>query len=289
MHAPSLSLRPGRGGFETLFLSDGLAEVELVPARGALLTRYAVRGDEVLFLDEATLVDPTKNVRGGVPLLFPIAGKLPGDAWAGGSMSQHGFARKAAWTVASAVADETMARVECVLRPSDATRSGWPFDFEARWAVSLYDGRLLMEWTLTNPGPEPLPWQFGIHPYFRVPLAQKGRARVQTGATRAFDNRTGKTGPVPPIDFSGEEVDLHLLDHDRAGATLDRGDGSRVELSWTPQFSTLVLWTLPGKDFICVEPWTAPGGALASGLGLRHLAPGATEQLAIEVRMERGP
>jgi len=52
-----------------------------------------------------------------------------------------------------------------------------------------------------------------------------------------------------------------------------------------PQFTTLVVWTLPGRDFVCVEPWTAPGGALATGLAL-PLAPGAVERLAVVMGLD---
>ena len=38
--------------------------------------------------------------------------------------------------------------------------------------------------------------------------------RIDTDATRAFDNRTGREVPVTqPIELAGREVDLFLLDH----------------------------------------------------------------------------
>ncbi|MCI0573314.1 MAG: hypothetical protein L0Y66_21415, partial [Myxococcaceae bacterium] len=52
--------------------------------------------------------------------------------------------------------------------------------------------------------------------------------------------------------------------------------------TWSPAYRTLVVWTLPGKDFVCVEPWTAPAGALRSGEGLRHVAPGERTVLSFQ-------
>src|SRR6202044_504006 len=73
------------------------------PARGGMLTRFFAAGLEVLYLDDATFRDPTKNVRGGVPVLFPSPGKLAGDAFScdgrTGSLKQHGFARNLPWRV----------------------------------------------------------------------------------------------------------------------------------------------------------------------------------------------
>src|SRR4051812_18709968 len=93
--------------FERVTLRANGVEAEVVPARGALLCRLAVGGREVLYLDQATLEDPTKNVRGGVPLLFPFAGRLEGDRFepASTTMPQHGFGRSLAWKVVEQRAD----------------------------------------------------------------------------------------------------------------------------------------------------------------------------------------
>ncbi|MDP1922794.1 MAG: aldose epimerase [Myxococcales bacterium] len=282
--------RAGPGSLETYVLSGDGAEVRLVPGRGGLVTHWSVGGEALLFLDEATLVDVSRNVRGGIPLLFPNAGPLPAEGveFAGRRISQpqHGLARLAAWEVVDAVGDDDTARISMRLRSSDATRVGFPFDFESELAVSLSDGRLLLEWRFTNTGDVPMPLHAGTHPYFTVPVAQKAKAQVPSKATRLKERRSGEVRPASPVHFGEGEVDVALLDHGPA-ATLLRGDGSRIELNSTPQLSTLVLWTLPDQPFICVEPWTAPGGALASGEGLSSVAPGASEALAIEFHFVR--
>ena len=86
-----------------LELVDGDARVGIVPERGGLVARFDVGGRAVLFLDEETLRDPAKNVRGGIPVLYPTPGKLTGDAWRWssetGALKQHGFARNRPWQV----------------------------------------------------------------------------------------------------------------------------------------------------------------------------------------------
>jgi len=62
----------------TLHDPDIDARVLLSPARGGIVTRFSVGGRPVLFLDDATLADETKNIRGGVPVLFPSPGPLAG-------------------------------------------------------------------------------------------------------------------------------------------------------------------------------------------------------------------
>jgi galactose mutarotase-like enzyme len=241
--------RGARGRYETWILTGPHAEAEVCPARGALVTRLRASDDEVLYLDEATFLDPFKNVRGGVPLLFPVAGPPP----EGSKLKQHGFARSSAW---EAQPDGETLRL--TLSASEDTHRVFPFEFRIDYSVELVGERLELRWLIHNRDVKPMPLHFGVHPYFRVPVETKRRARIETAATRAFDNRSKTTGPLPALDFGGDELDLHLLDHAAKSTVLDRGDGTRVPLSWSHSFETLVLWTLPGQGFVCVEPWSGP-------------------------------
>lgn len=280
---PNIERAAGVGGLETWTLRDGAGEAHVIPERGALVTRWRVGDVDVLFLDEATLADRTKNVRGGIPLLFPNPGPLPNDGvdidGRRVKQPQHGFSRKQKWTVRDAVSDGDMARLSLELKANAETREGFPFDVDQTFDVSLVDGRLLLEWSFTNRGDVPAPLHVGLHPYFTVPLSMKPSARVPTTSTRLRHKVRGD-GPVTPLALATEEVDVALLKHGPA-ATLFRGDGSRVELNSTPQLSTLVVWTLVDQPFICVEPWTAPGGTLAAA---PKLAAGAIERMACELR-----
>ncbi len=248
-------------------LSAGDAVAEIVPERGAICTRLRLGGSELLFLDPRTLADPARNVRGGIPILFPIAGKpVP-------PLQQHGFARNMAW--------ESIEENVCRLRSSEATRALFPHDFELTAAFTLSTLSLRLDFSLRNTGKAPMPLHFGLHPYFHA--ADKRAAWIETDATLAIDNRSGAEGAMQRLDFDVDELDLALLDHEDDGTTLHRGEGPAVQLRWSPRFRTLVLWTLRGRDFICVEPWTAPGLALATGEGLLQLAPGEATSPWLEI------
>jgi galactose mutarotase-like enzyme len=269
---------------ETHTLGDGDSRVEVIPSRGALVTRMTVAGDDVLFLDESTVVDLTKNVRGGNPVLFPIAGPLPGDAYAVEgqpySLPQHGFARRMAWEVRRSEG----ARLVLGLTSTEETLRQFPWRFDAQLTFVLSGARLDVGFEVENRDTRPMPLHLGYHPYFRVPQAAKAHARIDTDATRGWDNRAKREVPFTGFDLTGTEVDLHLRDHGRPGTTLHRGEGLRpVTLSWSPEFRTLVVWTLQGRDFVCVEPWTAPAGALATGEGLLRVAPGERRALGFSI------
>src|SRR5215469_14707579 len=87
--------------FKEITIQHGEVEAKIAPARGALISALEVGDKQVLFLDRATFEDQTKNVRGGIPVLFPYAGKLDGGRLrvSGAEMGQHGFGRNRAWEV----------------------------------------------------------------------------------------------------------------------------------------------------------------------------------------------
>lgn len=275
---------PGIAGLETYALVDGGCRVEVIPSRGALVTRMTVDGDEVLYLDEATVADPAKNVRGGIPVLFPIAGALPGDSYPANhetyTLPQHGFARRMKWEVRQAEDSLLVLGLASTLE----TRRQFPWNFDARLTFSLVGSRLTLAFDVENRDRKPLPLHLGFHPYFAVADGAKAGARVETDAMHAWDNRQKREVPFHGLDLTGDEVDLHLRDHSGPGTKLERGPGRRpVSLSWSPEYRLLVVWTLKGKDFVCVEPWTAAAGALATGEGLLHVAPGERMSLAFNI------
>ena len=125
-----------------------------------------------------------------------------------------------------------------------------------------------------------MPFGAGFHPYFAVAQSDKANAHVETNATRAFDNVTKKTNALAKIDLTPSEVDLHLIDH--TGDCVLRMKTHAVRLRGSPEFSRWVVWTLAGKDFVCVEPWTCPGNALNSGESLIVLEPSASRSMWVE-------
>jgi galactose mutarotase-like enzyme len=273
---------------DSLELTDDAARsaVTIVPGRGAIVTRFRVGDRELLYLDESTLRDPTKNVRGGIPVLFPSPGPLKDNRFArdgrSGSMKQHGFARDLPWQP-RVHQDADAARATLVLRSTEATRAMYPWDFEVTLGVALQAASLRLDVSVHNTGAAPMPFAFGIHPYFHVAVADKAGARIATRATRAFDNVTKTIVPFRGFDLTAKEVDLHLLDHGGSESALDWPDGAHLDLRASPDFGRWVVWTLAGRDFVCVEPWTAPADALNTGESLLVVAPGASKALWIEM------
>jgi galactose mutarotase-like enzyme len=258
---------------ETVVLESEGSVVHIAPERGGMATRFVVEGRPVFYLDEATLDDLTKNVRGGNPVLFPSPGKLANDTWAHGQenlkMGQHGFARSSKWEVA----DQTKHAVSLRLKANEATRAVYPWDFVVNYIYRLEGPRLRIEQRFESFGEKPMPFGAGFHPYFFVPQAEKAHARIPTQAKRAWDNVAKKEIELPArIDLTVKEVDLHLHAHGGPRAALELRDG-RVDIRCSDEFQRWVVWTQAGKDFVCLEPWTSPGNALNSGEDLLYAPP----------------
>src|SRR6185503_16501829 len=132
---------------------EAKARVVLAPARGGMVTRFIVGDTNVLYLDADTLRDPTKNVRGGIPVLFPIAGRLTDDKYqhdgATYVMKQHGFARNMPWAIVDQAIDGG-ARLGLGLVANSMTLAHYPFEFRLAIAYVLSEGRLTLQVRVSN-------------------------------------------------------------------------------------------------------------------------------------------
>lgn len=269
---------------ETITLTDGTTRATLAPTRGGMLTRFSVGDRELLYLDESTLLDPTKNVRGGNPVLFPSPGPLADDrfTWGGrsGVMKQHGLARLHPWLVL----DVSAKSATLALVSDGTTKAAFPWAFAVTFRYVVSPGRVRIEQRFENRDTEPMPFAAGFHPYFAVRDAEKEKVRIPTRATRAWDNVQKREVAVDgPVRIGHEEVDLHLLDHGATRAVLEGASIGTIEVSASEDYAKWIVWSVPGKDFVCLEPWTALANALGSGEGIRVVEPGATATAWVEI------
>ncbi len=228
-----------------LILTHDDLTAEVAPSRGAIVSALRVHGTDVLFMDRATLDDPTKNVRGGIPLLFPFAGKLENETFAltGTKMKQHGFARNKAWTVA----ERGASWVRMSLAADDETRAQWPYEFTADQTVMLVPDGLHIELTIAA-GEQPLPVSPGWHPYFNTSAKTSVRGDVAGfTADKLSDEREFDFGVVAP----------------KTGRARFEIPGlGNLRLTFSPEMRHMQFWSQPGKPFICLEPFHGAAGTV---------------------------
>jgi galactose mutarotase-like enzyme len=275
--------------YRTYILSDqtSLARLEIVPERGGIVTRWAIQGQEILYLDQERFQDPTLSVRGGIPILFPICGNLPNNQYTHNQKSytlpQHGFAREMPWQVIDQNTDSG-ASLTLRLTSNSATKKVYPFDFEVDFIYQLQGDHLSITQRYTNLSSEKMPFSTGLHPYFWV--KDKSQLSFDIPANILQDHRTLEIKPFNgTFDLSQPEIDAAFKQISRQSASFsDRQRNLTLNLEYSDLYGTLVFWTLQDKDYICLEPWTAPRNALNTGEGLIHLDPQQTIETVVTIR-----
>ncbi|WP_406857016.1 aldose 1-epimerase family protein [Alsobacter sp. KACC 23698] len=237
------------------------------------------------------------------PLLFPIVGRLEGEALLHEGrvhrMPKHGFARDSAFHVAA------RDRASCILelRDTPATRALYPFAFTLTLTYRIQDGALTIDYAVANPGTEPLPFSLGAHPAFRWPLGDAPKTahaltfeREETAPVRRLVGE--KLGPGRPTPVEGRTLwlredlfadDALVFDQvDSRSVTYGAPGGPWVRVSWSG-FRELGVWMKPGADFLCIEPWRGYDtpvefdGPFVDKPGVMTLAPGDAARFALTI------
>jgi galactose mutarotase-like enzyme len=251
------------------YLDDGLKIYELmdtasnsymrvVPERGGIITELGINGQEILYLNRETLLDKKANIRGGIPILFPISGQLQnGNYKLNGKtfqMKNHGFARNLAWEVVDTNTDHELS-ITIRLKSNDETRKSYPFEFEVIFKYILKADTLLIEQDYKNHSSEEMPIYAGFHPYFKT--SQK-KFDLETDAEKFLDyNDEQVKGFTGTIDLSNKKESLMLIDPKKNEVEFTLPEIGRVYLEYGREFKYIVCWTEQEKDFVCVEPWMA--------------------------------
>ena len=281
--------------YKTYCLSDHHYQscLEVVPERGGMITRWQVKGQELLYLDTERFAHPDLTVRGGIPILFPICGNLPEDTYQYNGqqykLKQHGFARNLPWTVTNQTATD-YAAITLTLTSNGETRSVYPFDFELEFTYKLKGSELIISQRFTNLSgtmeglpAQVMPFSTGLHPYFLV--SDKTQLHFEIPAMQYRDQITQKlhdfTGCFDPTidEIDGIFGPLTGL----AAIATDSSRKLRIALGYNFAYSNLVFWTVKGKNYYCLEPWTAPRNAMNTGKLLTYLQPGASYETLVHL------
>lgn len=300
---------------EVYELAGDSARVEVWPFTGFNCLRWQVRtpggewGD-VLFTAPDWESNPVPT-RSGHPVLFPFPNRLgAGELTFGGKQYRlplndsakanaiHGFSPRNPWRVLESGGGPDSAFVTGQFRPTVDVAGGgdlWPGDGSLTLTYRLSAGGLRVEAVVANHGPDPFPFGFGYHPYFRIPTRPDDTAdawELFSAAAVEWETDggvpTGKRLPVPAeLDFQtprplGATTLDHLFTDVRPAGTLFR-DGLRrvaflraagdpqpgshrlrdfrasegtVEIWTAAEFRELVLFTPVHRKAVAIEPYT---------------------------------
>jgi len=134
---------------------------------GATLTSWNAKGQERIFLARKAILNGSKAIRGGIPLVFPQFGTV-----AGSKLPQHGFARNSTW-IWDGVESESgeHVRASFSLSPEQVDSKVyelWPHPFKLQFVVRLGTSSLDTHLVVTNTGNAPFDFTTLLHTYFTV-------------------------------------------------------------------------------------------------------------------------
>jgi aldose 1-epimerase len=263
--------------------------------------------------------NPRDPARNGTPILFPYPNRVRGGHYRFddknyqlpvtlGPNAIHGFAMSVPWDVVEhkTGADEAyLVGHYQISKNSPSMRRHWPADGVLQVRYGLSGRRLSMTITVSNPTAEELPYGFGIHPYFRLPIAPGGDPAqtsvvlpaakywvlsefLPTGEIRDVDDRLDFRKGQPRKGLKLDDV-LTGLEFEGARAIcrlVDKALGAEFRLSFDRNFRELVAYTPPVEGVIAIEPYTQTTDAInlqAKGIdaGLRRLKHDQHDTLSI--------
>lgn len=206
------------------------------------------------------------------PTLFPIVGstynkeyKAKGKTY---SMKNHGIIRYSDLKC-TAINDTS---ITFTLEANKETLAVYPYNFKYEITYTLNNDTLEVVYHITNKDEEKMPFGFGLHPAFRVPLNEN---ETYEDYILEFENEehmkqlvfdesfetlpyykdvTMKTWPLNYDEIEKYET-LVYRDFTSTYVTLKgkAGNGVRVNFKGYP---FLALWTAKkGAPYLCIEPW----------------------------------
>jgi aldose 1-epimerase len=306
----------------TLRDSSG-ATAEILVSLGFNCFRFrAIVGErpvEVIYAPANFSAGQTPPSKGGIPILFPFPGRIPGTTfvWEGKEYplepgdafgnAIHGFAMWRRWRVLEQSDNQIVGEFHA-WRDDPSLKDRWPADFRLTATYRLSAHALTCQYKIENPCDIPLPCGFGVHPYFHVPLggdsAEECLVKLPVTARWELKDKlpTGQRLELPDARAfaTGQRVgDLTLDDvftrmvPEKSGVIVttirDPSSGLRmVQIFDAGAFRECVVYTPPSREAICIEPYTCVPDCFdlarrGIDAGLRIVPPGGSFSTWVEI------
>lgn len=221
---------------------DG-GEVSFAPERGGIITSLKLDGKEILYLDEETFNNLNSSVKGGIPILFPNAGPIPDEIKTEeySNLKQHGFARDSKW-----VGEKSIDGFREVLNSNENTKAQYMNDFKLTLEGKFENANsFTIKKNIDNLNEDrDMAVSSGLHPYFKVPNAQKQNINFNFPGGEFIKENIEKwaNGEYVSIDNPNIPLEVYIPELGTLIFTIDK------------EYKKIWVWSMPDKDFVCIEP-----------------------------------
>jgi len=199
------------------------------------------------------------------PILFPIIGStfdkkihIEDKIYV---MGNHGFTRSSMFKLV----DETAERITLRLSDSAETLAQYPYEFDLDVVYSLCVDTLLINYRITNKSIKSMPFSFGLHPAFNVPMD------TQKKYEDYYLNFPCIESELPQSTLIGENPQRILLSESffesmptlvleyPASPYVELTDGIHGVRVSTMGYRWLAFWKKANAPYLCIEPWHGHG------------------------------
>jgi galactose mutarotase-like enzyme len=254
-----------------LFMSQVTIQNQNLQVRIALLGAE-VRSVKNIINNHQYMWSGNPEVWAGIsPVLFPVVGKTTanqvkfiGESY---SLGNHGFARHSVFSIIEQKEDE----VTLLLNTWAADTKRYPFNLDFFVNYKLIDKTLHTTYTVHSLDQQTAYFSVGAHPAFACPFDDKHQItdyeirfeQLENLLRHEITSEAFYTGETTEHNFTGFNLDEHIFDDDALVFTgykgesvslveSDSGRSIRVSLGGFPW---LGIWSKPGADYVCLEPW----------------------------------
>jgi aldose 1-epimerase len=291
-------------------LVAGDLQAVFLPDHGMLGASLRYKGVEILRRVEDLEAAAARGSSAGIPLLYPWANRLAESRYRvlGQEVvldksspllhfDEHGLPMHGVpWPLLRWLVTE--ARQEFITAQLDWFSSDllalFPFRHRVELVATLRPDGLTLETTVVASSEGPVPVSFGFHPYFGFSELSRANWYLKLPAMRklVLDGRGIPTGDEER--FAGFNDELGESSFDDGFALMDEqttfavaGAACKVSLELLAGYRYAQVFAPKDKDYIALEPMTAPANALGNGRGLRFVAPGERFRAAFRIHIDR--
>lgn len=292
-------------------IQDSFGNSAAIATLGAELKSFRTGGLETIWQGDPAYWD------GSAPFLFPIASNVRNDTvMIEGKpyhLTQHGFAKNLEWEITAQTEDA----VTLSLHENTDTLAAYPFRFTMDATYTIRSGKLTMSMHIRNDDSREMPYCFGTHPAFNVPLdPQSGSSfsdyqivfekeeinscPLYDGKNRQIDVENRESFLLPdnrtlPLDYNiFARIDTVIFDHmnSRKADLVDTRTGLKLVLEY-PTFDYCAVWTKNGAPYVCIEPWQGLSTCsdeddnFLSKRGVKRLDPGKSDEYILRFSVEK--
>lgn len=217
------------------------------------------------------------------PVLFPMCGGLRENKFTHNGLEyilgKHGFAKESVFEVEKL----TETRAVLLLKSNGETLKVYPWDFELRAIFQLSGSRISVTYEVKNSSNETMYFSIGGHEGYACPggienydIVFEREEDLNTceldGSMLSGTSHTVLRGSrVLPLYERYFSIDALVFKDVKSRFVTLRNRITGVETA--VDFNgcdTLLVWTKPGAEFVCIEPWTAAPPAVGSDYELKN-------------------